>query len=104
MPSSCSTRRHGRWLGCVRGWKAVVAAFTPMPSGQAAPWRDHDEVALLTCVKAIHAETRQSYGSRRMAKQLQADGFPVGRYKARHLMQEAGVAVRHRKRYPVFDV
>jgi transposase InsO family protein len=36
-----------------------------------------------------------------MAKQLQAEGFPVGRYKARRLMQAAGVAVRHRKRAPV---
>jgi transposase InsO family protein len=36
-----------------------------------------------------------------MAKQLQAEGFSVGRYKARRLMQEAGVVVRHRKRCPV---
>jgi transposase InsO family protein len=36
-----------------------------------------------------------------MAKQLQAEGFPVGRYKARRLMQAAGVAVRHRTRAPV---
>jgi putative transposase len=68
---------------------------------QAAPWRDRDAVALLARVRAIHAETRQSYGSRRMAKQLQVDGFPVGRYKARRLMQAAGVVVRHRKRCPV---
>lgn len=68
---------------------------------QAAPWRDHDEVALLARVRAIHTETRQSYGSRRMAKQLQAESCPVGRYKARRLMQEAGVAVRHRKRCPL---
>ena len=68
---------------------------------QAARYRDHDAAALLARVRAIHTETRQSYGSRRMAKQLQADGFPVGRYKARRLMQEAGGAVRHRKRGPV---
>ena len=41
---------------------------------------------LLTRVKAIAAETRYSYGSRRMAKQLQAEGFAVGRAKARRLM------------------
>jgi putative transposase len=68
---------------------------------QVTPGRAHDEVALLARVRAIHTETRQSYGSRRMAKQLQAEGFSVGRYKARRLMQEAGVAVRHRKRCPV---
>jgi hypothetical protein len=42
-------------------------------------------------VKAIAAQTRYSYGSRRIAKQLQADGFAVGRYKARRLMQQAAV-------------
>jgi putative transposase len=68
---------------------------------QAARYREHDAAALLARVRAIHTETRQSYGRRRMAKQLQADGFPVGRYKARRLMQEAGVAVRHRKRCPI---
>jgi putative transposase len=68
---------------------------------QAAPYRDHDATALLARVRAMHTETRQSDGSRRMAQQLQAAGFPVGRYKARRLMQEAGVAVRHRQRCPV---
>lgn len=68
---------------------------------RAVPRRHQAEGALLARVRAIHTQTRQSYGSRRMAKQLQAEGFPVGRYKARRLMQAAGVAVRHRTRAPV---
>ena len=56
-----------------------------------------EEVALVARVKAIAAETRSSYGSRRMAKQLQDDGFAVGRYKARRLMQQAAVTVRRPK-------
>ena len=68
---------------------------------QAARYRDHDAAALLARVRAMHTETRPSDGSRRMAKPLQAEGFPVGRYNARRLMPEAGVAVRHRKRCPV---
>jgi putative transposase len=67
---------------------------------QAARYRDHDTAVLLARVRAMHTETRQSDGSRRMAKPLQADGVPVGRYNARRLMQEAGVAVRPRKRGP----
>jgi putative transposase len=55
---------------------------------------DAEEVALVTRVKAIAAETRSSYGSRRMARQLQDDGFAVGRYKARRLMRQAAVTVR----------
>jgi putative transposase len=55
-----------------------------------------DELELVTRVKAIHAETRQCYGSRRMAKALQAEGYQVGRYQARRLMKDAGVSVRRR--------
>jgi putative transposase len=56
-----------------------------------------DELVLIAQVKAIAAKTRHSYGSRRMAKQLQAEGFPVGRAKARRLMKAAGVTVRQPK-------
>jgi putative transposase len=60
------------------------------------------ELELVGRVKGIAAETRQSYGSRRMAKQLQEEGFSVGRAKARRLMQAAGVSVqRPRARGPV---
>ena len=55
---------------------------------------DRVKLELLSRVKAIAWETRQSYGSRRMAKQLQDEGFSVGRAKARRLMKEAGVSVR----------
>jgi putative transposase len=61
-----------------------------------------EEAALLTRVKAIAAETRHSYGSRRMAKPLQDDGFAVGRYQARRLMRQAKVTVqRPKQRHPV---
>lgn len=56
-----------------------------------------DDLALLTRVKAIHAETGQCYGSRRMAKALQDEGYEVGRHKARRLMKDAGVSVRRRR-------
>lgn len=57
---------------------------------------DAEEMTVLSRVQAIHAETGQSYGSRRMAKQLQAEGFAVGRFKTRRLMKQAGVSVRRR--------
>lgn len=61
-----------------------------------------DEVVLVARVKAIAAETRYSYGSRRMAKQLRDDGFAVGRYKARQFMRQAKVTVqRSQKCHPV---
>ena len=69
---------------------------------QAHRTMDRVKLELLARVKAIASGTRQSYGSRRMAKQLQDEGFSVGRAKARRLMQEAGVSVRRpRARGPV---
>jgi putative transposase len=54
------------------------------------------EMALLVRVKTIAAASGYSYGSRRMAKQLQDEGFTVGRFKARRLMKQAGVSARGR--------
>lgn len=78
------------------------SGFYAYQQRQARPVNDPVAGPLLARVKAIAAETRESYGSRRMAKQLQDEGFAVGRFKARRLMQEAGVRVRRAKsRRPV---
>ena len=42
-----------------------------------------------------------SYGSRRMKKALNILSYPASRNKARKLMKEAGVQVKHRKKYKV---
>ena len=65
-------------------------------SRQTQPVINAQEVTLLARIKEIAANTRNSYGTRRMAKTLQKEGLPVGRYKARRLMKEAGVVVRRR--------
>jgi putative transposase len=74
------------------------SGFYDYQSRQDHPKIDAEEVALFAQVKAIAAATRSRYGSRRMAKALQAKGFAVGRAKARRLMNEAGVQVRRAKR------
>ena len=63
---------------------------------------DHERQGLVARVQAIAASTRYSYGSRRMARALQDEGFSVGRCKARRLMKEADITVkRPKKRGPV---
>ena len=57
------------------------------------------DFVLLAKVRQIHSDTRGSYGSRRMSRQLRDDGHDVGRYRARALMKKAGVTVKHRKRF-----
>lgn len=59
----------------------------------------HEEI--LETVLGIAKFSDHSYGSRRIAKALNALGYPVGRWKARSLMREAGVQVRHRKKYKI---
>ena len=62
---------------------------------------DPQHQEMLDWVKAIAESSGYSYGSRRMKKALNALGYPVSRNKARKLMKEANVRVRHRKKYKV---
>ena len=62
---------------------------------------DPEHQEMLEWVKDIAESSDYSYGSRRMKKALNALSFPVSRNKARKLMREAGVQVRHRKKFKV---
>ena len=62
---------------------------------------DPEHQALLAVVREIAEGSDYSYGSRRMKRALNALGYPVGRFKARSLMREAGVKARYRKKYKV---
>jgi putative transposase len=65
---------------------------------QRAPARSDEEIDLLERIKAIAEKTRHSYGSRRLAKQRQDEGYAVGRFTVRRLMKQAGIAVAGRCR------
>jgi len=56
---------------------------------------------LIVTVKAIAQETRYSYGSRRVSRYLQKEGFSVGRAAARTLMKKAGIECKQRRRFCV---
>jgi transposase InsO family protein len=56
---------------------------------------------LIVEAKALHAQSRASYGSRRMAKALESKGFKVGRYRARSLMRKNELVCKQRRRYKV---
>lgn len=61
------------------------------------PLRDE----MIDWVKKVAESSYYSYGSRRMHKALNALGYPIGRNKAKKLMDEAGVKTRYRKKYKV---
>ena len=65
---------------------------------QAAPALSFEEIDMLERIKAISEKTHHSYGSRRLAKHLQDEGYKVGRFRVRRLMKQAGVSVDGRRR------
>ena len=62
---------------------------------------DPERELMLKTIREIADDSRNSYGSRRMQRALNALGFPAGRHKTRRLMREANVQARYRKKYKV---
>jgi len=63
------------------------------------PATDPGQTSLETRVREIFKESRSSYGSRRIAKQLQSEGLQVGRFKARSLMRKLSLKAKAPRRY-----
>jgi putative transposase len=59
----------------------------------------HEE--MLECVKEIVVGSDYTYGSRRVKKAMNILSYPINRDKARQLMKEAKVAVRHKRKFKV---
>ncbi len=64
---------------------------------------DVNAVKLRAAVRHIHTDVHATYGSRRMRVELNAQGFAVGRYKVRSLMQALQLKAKRPKqhRYPM---
>lgn len=62
---------------------------------------DPEHGEMLEWVNKIAQASDDTYGSRRMKEAMNCLGYPISRNKARKLMREAGVQVRHRKKYKV---
>lgn len=63
--------------------------------------RQQENEELIPLVRQIHKESKETYGTRRMAAALRAMGYACGRARARTLMRLAGVAVKCRRRFKV---
>jgi len=62
---------------------------------------DPDYEEMIEWIKDIAKSSDNTYGYRRMKRALNILGYPVGRNKTQRLMKEAGVQVKHRKKYKV---
>jgi putative transposase len=76
----------------VSGYRAWRCGGTP----DSTRLGDAQAVALM---KAIHAEVRGAYGSRRMHRELQGRGHRIGLARVERLMREHGIRARHKRRY-----
>ena len=58
-----------------------------------------NDVQAVTQIKAIHAEVKGAYGSRRMHRELKGRGHRIGINRVERLMREAGIRARHKRRF-----
>ena len=61
--------------------------------------RATDDVRLATAITAIHAESRQCYGSPRVHAELRARGHGISRKRVARLMRRIGLVARRRRAY-----
>jgi hypothetical protein len=70
-------------------------------------WRASDkrprieDLMLKNKVQLLFEKSRKTYGSRRLVKALKAEGYKIGRFKVRSLMEELKLEVRYPKRFRV---
>lgn len=62
---------------------------------------DPGQVAFEAKVKEIFQASKQTYGSRRMVKELEKAGYNVGRYRVRSLMRRLALRAKTPRRYKV---
>src|SRR5687767_7569343 len=60
-----------------------------------------EDMVLKAKVKMIFDKSRSTYGSRRVVKALNNEGYKVGRFKVRGLMEKLKLKVRYPKRFKI---
>lgn len=70
-------------------------------AGRARAERPRASCAAGAKIERVFVDSGRTYGSRRLAQALQAEGTPVGRYRVRTLMRERGLRPVWRRRFVV---
>lgn len=83
-----------------RAWRTrpVSQRENAKPSS-AVGWMANQQ--LVEQIKAVHADSKQTYGSPRIYRQLQAQGVPCSENRVARLMRKHGIQARQVKRYKV---
>jgi transposase InsO family protein len=67
--------------------------------GRPVATRHREDHQLAVHVAAAHAASRRRYGSPRVHRELQAQGYAVGRHRVARLMREQGLRARAKRRF-----
>lgn len=87
LPELCNTLTVS--ISGYRAWRRGGTPDSPRLSDPQA----------ITLIKAIHAEVKGAYGSRRMHRELRGRGHRIGLTRVERLMRENGVRARHKRRF-----
>ena len=61
--------------------------------------RIKEHLFLAQHIERVFEESRRSYGSPRIYKQLKTEGIPCGRHRIAYLMRRSGIVARKKRRY-----
>lgn len=61
--------------------------------------RQQENESFIPVVLKAHKDSKETYGTRRIAEEIEAHGSPCGRFRARTLMNLAGVSARQSKKF-----
>lgn len=61
--------------------------------------REKEKLRLLTHIKAVHEESKKTYGSPRVHAELCSRGIECGKNRVARLMREVGIHAKHKKKY-----
>lgn len=62
---------------------------------------DTEEIRVKNKIQQLFEMSRKTYGSRRLTKALNDEGYDIGRFKVRRLMEQLKLEVRYPKRFRV---
>jgi putative transposase len=60
--------------------------------------REREKVKLITHIKAIHEDSKKTYGSPRVHAELCSRGIECGVKRVARLMREEGIQAKHKKK------
>lgn len=61
--------------------------------------RSRENRRLIVEIKAIHKESRQTYGSPRVHADLKEKGYAIGKHRVARLMRQNGIVSKHRRKF-----